>query len=161
MKNITHYVLIGVVVVGIILLLGFVNTIVSAVVPMAIVAVIAFILGRMSVNVNFFSLILNRVRAISTAQGSAAKVAQTEQAATHAASMSQRRAVERLADKPAESKPESQEEAALDSVIKTEDQLRAESKRIEEAVARRTADYDPKTAIEERKKRLLGKTDQS
>jgi hypothetical protein len=44
----------------------------------------------------------------------------------------------------------------VDSVIKTEEQLRAESKRIEEEVSKRTAGYDPKAAIEERKKRLLG-----
>ncbi len=159
MKNITSYVLIGVVVVGIILLLGFVNTILSAIVPMAIVAVIAFILGRMSVNVNVLGLALSRIRARPDAQAAAAKAEKTEQVAQHAASLTQSRAAERLAEPPAEGKPATPEEVVLDSFIKTEDQLRAESKRIEEEVARKTAGYDPRAAIEERKKRLLGKQD--
>ena len=156
MQNITRYVLIGVVVVGIILLLGFVNTIVSAIVPMAIVAVIAFILGRMSVHVNLLGLVLSRIRARPDAQAAAAQAEKTEHVAQRAASLTQTRAAERLAEQPAESKPETPEEAVLDSFIKTEDQLRAESKRIEEEVARKTAGYDPRAAIEERKKRLRG-----
>jgi hypothetical protein len=155
----------GAILVGVVALalaaMWLVSSIVSAIVPIAITAVIAFTLGRMSVNVNLLEVVGSGIERLSkrapAEERAAAKVEKTEQVAMQAASMSQARAVEKLAaDKPAPEPDTSRlaDEPLETPEIKTEEQLRAESKRIEEEIAKRTAGYDPKAAIEERKKRL-------
>lgn len=148
------------VVAGLLAIMWLVSTIVSAIVPITMTAVIAFILGRMSTQVNLFSLVergLNRLQS-SAQQRSTAKTEKTEEVAHYAASLAQNRAAEKLAPPP-DSKTADIDRLLADEpvqmpAVKSEQEILAEAKRKEEEIAQQASAYDPKAAIEERKKRL-------
>jgi hypothetical protein len=165
-KNLRNALLIGGGVVAVIVVLGFINTILSSIVPLAIVAVIAFILGRLSTRMNLLqaaggviSGALRMGRAISETTSTPA--AQTETKKQPVQKVEPAAPPERLAEEIADDAPESDDSAdSLDFAIKTQDELQAEARRLEEKVAARSSDYDARAAIEERKRRLLGNADE-
>ena len=67
-----------------------------------------------------------------------------------------------MTEKETESPAEVDDDVSgLNLAIQTEEDLQAKTRRLEEQVARRNVNYDPQAAIEERKRRLLGKTDET
>lgn len=137
-----------------IIALGFVSTLITSILPLTIVAIIAFILGRMSASANLFNLgttLFKRAGNNITKARAQAKVepkSDSKTATSSEASLTERQ--NRLAEK---------EEAAPEAgfTLRSEQEvLSAARRREEEIIAKSRQDYDPMTAIEERKKRLLG-----
>jgi hypothetical protein len=140
--------LLGAVIVAL-LVLGFISTILGQIVPLAIALVIGVVLGRMSHQVDVRAALMNSVRRQAVAQirqqAAQPKTSQSTEKPAAAA------VPERLVDKPpADDAP------ITDFEIKTDAELQAEARRLEEEVARKSAEYDPMTALEERRRRLLG-----
>jgi hypothetical protein len=145
---------IGVGVVALVIIaLSLVSAFLTSVVPILITAVVAFVLGRMSVNMNLLDLVRR-----GRGQQSAAKPAE-KPAAKRA------QAPARADDQPAKAaeKPPKQVEVPVlpeaddaDFRVKTVDDVLKESRRLEDEISQRNAAYDPTAALEERRRRLLG-----
>jgi uncharacterized membrane protein len=146
-----------------IIVLGFLTTLLSAIVPIAITAIIAFILGRLSVHFNLMNFIRS-ARAAKPAEAAApVKAVETPAKTTVAAEISKpaptrqvaESAAERLADEP-------KKDSILldpDFEVKTPEQIEAEArKREQEAMKKATSGSEDaiQAALEERRKRLLG-----
>lgn len=151
-------ILLGAVIV-VLLALGFISTVLNQVIPITLALIVGVVLGRMSVNVNLVDVVkdaLRRQPKQAAPKTETAQVAPQEQAKPIADEQA-RAEVEaikrRIAD--VESEPEPQAEVT-DFRIKTEEEIQAEARRLEEEVAKRNASYDPAAALEERRKRLLG-----
>lgn len=137
-----------------IIALGFVSTLITTILPLTIVAVIAFILGRMSARTNLLNLgtaLFKRASnniATARAQAKVEPKSESRTATTSEASLTERQ--NRLAEK---------EEPAAEAgfTLRSEQEvLSAARRREEEIIAKSRQDYDPMSAIEERKRRLLG-----
>ncbi len=174
-------VIVAAVVIGLVVL-GFISTILSNIIPLALVALIAFILGRLSHRVNYLQLgrrTLNRAReAAETSVEKAAAHAQTrkeaagydaaaqdanrklareaQSAAETAAARAEERAVEAPARLVESETPPEDPTAKPDFVIKTAEQIQAEARLIEEEAAKKAQAQDVQAALEERRRRLLG-----
>lgn len=151
-------ILLGAVIV-VLLALGFISTVLNQVIPITLALIVGVVLGRMSVNVNLVDVVkdaLRRQPKQAAPKTETTQVAPQEQAKPIADEQA-RAEVEaikrRIAD--VESEPEPQAEVT-DFRIKTEEEIQAEARRLEEEVAKRNASYDPAAALEERRKRLLG-----
>jgi hypothetical protein len=136
-------------IVVVILGMNILSTLIGAVIPIGITAVIAFILGRLSANRNLLDLARSASAGVSTVTG---KVAEMSKPASQPAAKP-----EAEKEKPAAT-PELKNPELLDPNfdIKTPEEIEAEARRLEAEVSKKTTAYDPKAAIEERKKRLLG-----
>lgn len=132
-------VIIGVIVVG---------SVVTSIVPVLLTAVIAFILGRLSVNFNLLEWLRQR-RANKASKPAEKPERAVKQAASPVVEKSPRKAV----DVPAQPAAEEEE---IDFKVKTVDDVLAESRRLEEEVSKRNTGYDPAAALEERRRRLFG-----
>lgn len=138
--------------------LGFVSTVLNQVIPITLALIVGVVLGRMSVNVNLVDVVKDALRRQTTpaAKPEAAKpdtAPQTQSVADAQVQADVEAIKQRLAD--VESEPQSQAEVT-DFKIKTEEEIQAEARRLEDEVARRNATYDPAAALAERRKRLLG-----
>jgi hypothetical protein len=152
----------SVIIVVALIILGFLSTLLTNIVPLTIVAIIAFILGRTSHTVNYMQIASNLLQR-STKQIQAATAAKTttttpkkttvtpptesvqtvETTAAPAHSQTrQKQAEENLADS--------------DMEIKTEAEVLAEARLREEEIRKNSTVYDPTAALEERRRRLLG-----
>jgi hypothetical protein len=147
-------------VVAALIVLGVISTVLTQIVPLLIVAVAAFILGRLSVNVNLLDATRSALsRGVSAASQAAAKPAarpavQTQAEPTASADADPGKTV-RLPQ------TDRLDEARLnvadrEPVLKSEEEVLAEARRREEEIAKRSAGYDPSAALEERRRRLLG-----
>lgn len=152
-------ILLGAVIV-VLLALGFISTVLNQVIPITLALIVGVVLGRMSVNVNLVEVIKDALRRQPRQAVSKPETTQTaapQEQAKPIADEQARAEVEaikrRIAD--VESEPEPQAEVT-DFRIKTEEEIQAEARRLEEEVAKRNASYDPAAALEERRKRLLG-----
>lgn len=152
-------ILLGAVIV-VLLALGFISTVLNQVIPITLALIVGVVLGRMSVNINLVDVVKDALR---RQPKQAAPKTQTTQAAAPQeqakpiADEQARAEVEaikrRIAD--VESEPEPQAEVT-DFRIRTEEEIQAEARRLEDEVAKRSASYDPAAALAERRKRLLG-----
>jgi hypothetical protein len=145
-------------IVGGLIILGFVSTILNAIVPLAIVAVVAFVLGRMSTRMNLLQAGMNLANRATTKSEPAA------QAAVKPVETAQQAAPEA----PTKTLPKTGKLAQTERLdaaklnirdfeeVKNSEQALADAKKLEDELAKRNADYDPAAALEERKKRLLG-----
>lgn len=152
-------ILLGAVIV-VLLALGFISTVLNQVIPITLALIVGVVLGRMSVNVNLVEVIkdaLRRQPKQAAPKTETTQVAAPQEQTKPIADEQARAEVEaikrRIAD--VESEPEPQAEVS-DFRIKTEEEIQAEARRLEEEVAKRNASYDPAAALEERRKRLLG-----
>lgn len=152
-------ILLGAVIV-VLLALGFISTVLNQVIPITLALIVGVVLGRMSVNVNLVEVIkdaLRRQPKQAAPKTETTQVAAPQEQTKPIADEQVRAEVEaikrRIAD--VESEPEPQAEVS-DFRIKTEEEIQAEARRLEEEVAKRNASYDPAAALEERRKRLLG-----
>lgn len=160
-------IVLGALVVGLIIL-GVVSTVLTQIVPLAIVAVIAFVLGRMSVNVNLVDVLRNAITTaatqVMTAEKPAAKPAakpQVAQAAPQKSALpktSQLPQTDRLdAAKTNMIDHESEARPVEDFVIKSEAEILAEAKQREAELSQKNTAADAvNAALEERRRRLLG-----
>jgi hypothetical protein len=155
--NARNVIVLAGVAVAALIILGLVSTILNAIVPLTIVAVVAFILGRMSTRMNLFQAGMNLA-------SRATKRAEAPQAAANPATQQEAPVTEKSkplpqtrtlpqTDKLDETKITLSDE---DFKVKSSEDILAESKRLEDEVAKRSATYDPAAALEERKRRLLG-----
>lgn len=148
-------------VIAVLLALGFISTALNQVIPITLALVVGVVVGRMSVNVNLVEVVKDALRrrpAQAAAKPEAAQATPQQQAQTESAPDEQARAeVEaikrRIADVESEPAPQAE---ATDFTIKTEAEIQAEARRLEDEVAKRNAAYDPAAALAERRKRLLG-----
>jgi hypothetical protein len=155
-------ILIAAVVIAIVVL-GFLTTLLSAIVPIAITAIIAFILGRLSVHFNLLDFIRS-TRAPKSAE--AAAPLKAVEAAPKAGVVTERPAPAKTVDKPAQAAERLADEPKKDSIlldpdfeVKTPEQIEAEArKREQEAMQKATSTSEDaiQAALEERRKRLLG-----
>jgi hypothetical protein len=139
--NIRNILLVIGAIVVVILGMNILSTLIGAIIPIAITAVVAFIMGRLSASRNLLDLVRS---------ASASMVTVTEKVAEMSKPVAKG---ESSAATPALKNPQ-----LLDPnfEVKTPEQIEAEAQRLEAEVGQKTVTYDPKAAIEERKKRLLG-----
>lgn len=147
--NLRNVVLLLAAVIVALLALGFISTILGQIIPLVIALGIGVVLGRMSNQVDMRTALMNIVRRQVTSQ------MQQQVAQPKSSQVTEKPAAaavpERLVDEPPASN-----DAITDFDIKTEAELQAEARRLEEEVARKSAEYDPRAALEERRRRLLG-----
>jgi hypothetical protein len=160
LQNVRNIVIvIGAVVVGV-AALGFLTTLISSVVPIAITGVVAFALGWMARggDLNRFfsrgSAAAAKVETLVTSVSTARAEAKPTPAKTTAPDAA--KTAERPADEPPAAK-----DALLDPnfEIKTPEQIEAEARRREQEIAKKATSATPQdvaAALEERRKRLLG-----
>ncbi len=156
--NIRNGLLLIVAVVIAIVVLGFFSTLLSAIVPIGITAIIAFILGRLSVNVNLLDMIRS-ARAAKPAE--AAKAVETSAKETTKSAP-----VQKQVDKPAQAAERLADEPKDDNIlldpnfeIKTPEQIEAEARQREQEAMQKASSGNAdavQAALEERRKRLLG-----
>lgn len=143
-------------IVGGLIILGFVSTILNAIVPLTIVAVVAFMLGRMSVKTNLLQAGMNLASRATAKREPASKP--VEAAPVQQAALEESNKALPKTGKLAQT--ERLDAAKLNikdfEEIKSSEQVIADAKKLEDDLAKRNADYDPAAALEERKKRLLG-----
>jgi hypothetical protein len=157
-KNIV--VLAAVVVVALIVL-GFVSTILNAIVPLGIVAVVAFILGRMSTRVNLIEAVGRLLRRSTDRKG--ADNSKAVSAATPAAQPAEQpsevqREAEAIKRRLGEPEPEAAPQKE-DFTVRSEAEILADMKRREAEIAQKGAAPSADelaAALEERRRRLLG-----
>lgn len=147
--------------------LGVLSTVLTAIVPLTIALVAGFVLGRLSVHFNLIDFVRGRLQAAAVARAAQAVTspAQTQAAPAKAEAPQQNAAPapERLIDEADTPDPAQEAEdkiGKLDFEIRSEAQILEEARRREQEIAQKSAAYDPRAAIEERRKRLLGKTDE-
>lgn len=147
--NIRNILLVIGAIVVVILGMNILSTLIGSIIPIAITAVIAFILGRLSASRNLLDLARSASASVSTVTE---KVAEMSKPAAQPASQPVMKE-----EKPATMPPlKNPQLLDPDFEIKTPEEIEAEAKRLESEVSQKTTAYDPKAAIEERKKRLLG-----
>lgn len=156
--NVRNILLLIIAVVIAVVVLSFLSTLLSAVVPIAIAAVVFFILGRLSVNFN----LLNFVRSSLSAQSKPAeeKPAETKVAPAVTKPAETPGTKPKAAAASTEAIPEKpiNPDLLLDTSfeIKTAEQIEAEARLREQEATKRAAGNDVNAALEERRKRLLG-----
>lgn len=161
-----NVVVLAAVVIVALIVLGFLSTILNAIVPLTVVAVVAFILGRVSTQMNLVEAAGRLLRRGSAAvgQSAAAKPAASEPAQAVAEDAQVEREAEaikqRLGAPEAETAPPQD-----DFVIRSEAEIMSDMKRREAEIAQKKAAPsadDVAAALEERRRRLLGdQADQS
>lgn len=168
------------VVIGLVVL-GFIGTILSNIVPMAIVAVIAFILGRYSHRINYLQVGRDAAKRMGEAAQSAASKAaeraevrqqaqgydkaaqeanqriasETVNAAEQAAAKAEAKAAEPPAHLVETEVPAEDDAAVKPPEVKTIEQIQAEARLVEQEAAKKASALDVQAALEERRKRLL------
>jgi hypothetical protein len=134
----------------IVLIVGFVviGNLLNALVPLIVTAIIAFILGRLSVRFN----LLDAVRSIRLPRPAAKPAAAPKAAETPVAKAAVPPADAAIPQKAINP------DLLLDPnfEIKTSDQIEAEARAREQEALKRAASTDVNAALEERRKRLLG-----
>jgi hypothetical protein len=145
----------------VILGMNILSTLIGAIIPIIITAIVAFLLGRLTAGRSMGQLFRTAQTASSTVMAAASRMAEqktpvTVQGKVNAPAV---KPVEKVEPAPAASAtPELKNVELLDTnfEIKTPEQIAAESSRLEAEASQKAAALDPKALIEERKKRLLG-----
>jgi predicted nucleic acid-binding Zn-ribbon protein len=156
--NIKNLIIAAAVVVGALVILGFVSTLITTLLPLTIVAVIAFILGRMSADTNLLSLGTNLFKRASENINSARSQAKTEakpaKTSTTTSDVNLTSRKERLSEKE---KPDDSAGFEKDFAVRSQEEILAAARRREQEIINKSkTDYDAMAAIEERKRRLKG-----
>lgn len=153
--NVRNILILIAAVIGVLLVLGLLSSVVNALLPISIAAVIGFALGRASGGMSLREMLAKIPKpARSQAAADTPSAAEAETIVRPPA-----RAEKRPAAPVSEPTPEAEEAATerlTDFVIKDAETLSAEARQLEERVAARNRDYDPAAALEERRRRLLG-----
>jgi hypothetical protein len=156
MKNLSlrnMLILLGAVIIAL-LALGLVSTLLNQIVPITIALVAGLVLGRLSARVDLLAAVREALRRDQSAKP-AAHAAEKPAVADAEVQANAEAIKARLAD---QEEPEPTPEIT-DFVIKTEEEILAEARQREAELASKKTAYDPAAALEERRRRLLGKDD--
>lgn len=155
--NIRNILLVIVAIVAVIFGMNVLSTLVGSIIPIAITGVAGFLLGRFTANRSMGQLFRTAQNASTSVMAAASKIVE-ERPATTVVGKASSPAPAPVAEKPAAASPELKNPELLDPnfEVKTPEQIEAEARRLEAEVSQKAAAYDPKAALEERKKRLLG-----
>lgn len=155
--NVRNILLVLVALVAVIFGMNVLSTLVGAIIPIAITGIVAFLLGRFTANRSVGQLFRTAQNASTTVMAAASKIVEEKPVATVVgkAATSAPAAAKPIAQA---APPELKNPDLLDPdfEIKTPEQIEAEARRLEAEVSQKAGTYDPKAALEERKKRLLG-----
>lgn len=142
-------------VIGLLLVLGMLSSVVSALLPLGIALLIGFVVGRSSAGMSLNEMVAK----IPIPQRQQVAPADEAQAQTEAP-LQKTTPVAPRREQPEAAAPDPQADQAAerltDFVIKDAETLSAEARALEERIAARNRDYDPAAALEERRRRLLG-----
>lgn len=142
-------------VIGLLLVLGMLSSVVSALLPLGIALLIGFVVGRSSAGMSLNEMVAK----IPIPQRQQTVPADEAQAQTEAPRQKTTPVAPRR-EQPEAAAPDPQADQAAerltDFVIKDAETLSAEARALEERIAARNRDYDPAAALEERRRRLLG-----
>lgn len=147
-------------VIVVLLILGLISTFLSQLLPVSIALVAGFALGRVSVRVDIVTLLRRLL-----AQRQSATAATPAQATAHPAETQAepeaeadlvKTEAEAIKTRLSDAEAEAPEAPITDFDIKTEDEVLAQARRLEDEVSKKAAEYDPTAALEERRRRLLG-----
>ena len=157
MKNINagSVIIVAAVIVVALIILGFVSTLLTNIVPLTIVAIVAYILGRNSHNVDYLQVVGNFLKRVMASRPQAASASSPVVTTTATVKPAEKPAVEATSV----STPERQKQAETnlaDFEVKTEEEILAEARLREEEILKGKPAYDPSAALEERRRRLLG-----
>jgi hypothetical protein len=139
------------------LVLGLLSTVLTQIIPIAIALIAGFALGRVTVNRDLFAMLSGAIQ--SRRAVAAAPVQETTQPAemvTKADDDSVQTEAAAIKARLSEVEAEAPEAPISDFDIKTEDEVLAQARRLEDEASKKAAEYDPTAALEERRRRLLG-----
>lgn len=167
--NVRNILLIIAAVIAVILGMNLLSTLVGAIIPIIITGIVGFALGRSTANRSLGDLVRTAQTAGSSVVTAASKMIE-EKPATVTGSATTTKVPTTAVQKPAAEKPAAAEPAPAaetpplknielldpDFEVKTPEQIQEEARRLESELTQKAAAYDPKAALEERKKRLLG-----
>ncbi|MEZ4668756.1 MAG: hypothetical protein R3E39_12665 [Anaerolineae bacterium] len=155
--NIRNILLVIVAILAVILGMNVLSTFVGAIIPIIITGIVGFFAGRATANRSMGQLFRSAQNASSTVMAAASKIVEEKPPATVTSKAAPPApAAEKPVPKPATPEVKNIELLDPDFEIKTPDEVEAEARRLEAEVSQKAAAYDPKAALEERKKRLLG-----
>jgi len=165
--NVRNILLIIAAVIAVILGMNLLSTLVGAIIPIIITGIVGFALGRSTANRSLGDLVRTAQTAGSSVVTAASKMIEEKPATvTGSATTASAPAVQKpAAEKPAATEPAPAAETPPlknielldpDFEVKTPEQIQEEARRLESELTQKAAAYDPKAALEERKKRLLG-----
>ena len=165
--NVRNILLIIAAVNAVILGMNLLSTLVGAIIPIIITGIVGFALGRSTANRSLGDLVRTAQTAGSSVVTAASKMIEEKPATvTGSATTASAPTVQNPAAKnppPAEPAPAAEtpplkniELLDPDFEVKTPEQIQEEARRLESELTQKAAAYDPKAALEERKKRLLG-----
>ncbi|MBN8618712.1 MAG: hypothetical protein J0L63_07390 [Anaerolineae bacterium] len=165
--NVRNILLIIAAVIAVILGMNLLSTLVGAIIPIIITGIVGFALGRSTANRSLGDLVRTAQTAGSSVVTAASKMIEEKPATvTGSATTASAPAVQKpAAEKPAAAEPAPAAETPPlknielldpDFEVKTPEQIQEEARRLESELTQKAAAYDPKAALEERKKRLLG-----
>jgi hypothetical protein len=157
--NARNVLILSAAVVGGLIILGFLTNILNAIVPLTVVAVVAFMLGRMSTHTNLLQAGMNLAsRATTKAEPTLKAAAKPVEAAPvqQAAPEASKKELPKTGKLPQTQRLDAAKLNITDFEVKSSDQVMADAKKLEDDLAKKNAEYDPAAALEERKKRLLG-----
>jgi len=150
-------------VIVVLLVLGLISTFLSQLLPVSIALVAGFALGRVSVRVDIVALLrgLLERRQIATAAPAqdTAKPAETQakvEAEVEVETDPLKAEAEAIKARLSDAEAEAPEAPISDFDVKTEDEVLAQARRLEDEASKKAAEYDPSAALEERRRRLLG-----
>ncbi len=139
------------------LALGFVSTLLNQIIPITIALIVGIVLGRLSINVNLIESLRSALRRPAQSKAAPSQQAAEQAPAEAPAEVQVRTRAEAIKARLADQEPQAEEKAEItDFTIKTEEEVLAEARRLEEEAAKRAAAYDPAEALAERRRRLLG-----
>jgi hypothetical protein len=139
------------------LVLGLLSTVLTQIIPIAIALIAGFALGRVTVNRDLFAMLSGAIQ--SRRAVAAAPVQETTQPAQTVAKAdddSVQTEAAAIKARLSEVEAEAPEAPISDFDIKTEDEVLAQARRLEDEASKKAAEYDPTAALEERRRRLLG-----
>ena len=144
--------------IAVLLVLGFISTLLNQVIPITIALVAGVVLGRLSVKFDLRAVLWNLVRRQEPADDKQQR-AESQPAGEDEVGRKVEAIKQRIAD--TESAPQAEPEIT-DFKFKSEEEILAETRRREAEIAQQGNEYDPSAALAERRRRLLGdQTDDS
>ena len=154
-------ILVGVVIVALVGL-GILSTLLTQIVPIGIALLVGFVVGRLSTNAGVMQRVTGRGRESTEAAEEQASEKPTRRrrgkpaAEAPAPEQDVDAKAEAIKERLADVEEKTPQTDVTDFEIKTEQEVLAEARRLEDEIKKRAAEYDPSAALEERRRRLLG-----
>ncbi len=161
--NVRNILIVLGIIVAVVLGMNVLATLLGAIIPIIITAVVAFTLGRLSGNQSLLSFARSARDVMASVGAVIEKTAPKAAAEKPATVQGKATPVQpKAAAAPASDAPPALKNTELldtDFEVKTPEQIEAEVRLREQELSQKAAPYDAKAALEERKRRLLGNKD--